>query len=170
MNKHLTQDYEAVVALHDYTSSGYAEVWSIENDAPMEAPYNGTTGIQFRGNLWGSGSSFSRTFPAASVTCLMVFPEGSGTPPEEPGFAVAVAPVPATGASTVHLSLPVPAAVDLRVFDVMGRVAVGLCSGFLPAGETTLDFNAGELPCGVYIIGGDIGGTGVSTRFAVISD
>lgn len=98
------------------------------------------------------------------------FSRGLGNASRGTGLCGCVAPVPATGASTVHLSLPVPAAVDLRVFDVMGRVAVGLCSGFLPAGETTLDFNAGELPCGVYIIGGDIGGTGVSTRFAVISD
>lgn len=170
VNKHLTQDYETTVNLHGYTSSGYSEVWSIENDTSMEAPFNGTTGIQFRGNLWGTGSSFSRTFPAASVTCLLAHPEGSGTPPEDPGFALFSAPVPASGSFTVHLCLAAPAFVDLRVFDLSGRVVFNLCSGSMPAGETSFDLNAGELPCGIYVAAGDVGGVPVSTRFAVASD
>ncbi len=168
VNKHLTQDYETTITLHGYTSSGYSEVWSIENDAPMEAPYNGTTGIQFRGNLWGSGSSFSRAFPAASVTCLIVFPEGSGTAPEGVGSGVVVVPVPVSGSSSVIVTLAEPAFVRLRVFDLAGRAVRELCSEFLPPGETSIELNSGELPGGIYAVAGEVGGTPVSSRFAVI--
>ncbi len=168
VNKHLTQDFDTEVVLHGFTSSGYSEVWSIENDAPMEAPYNGTTGIQFRGNLWGSGSSFSRVFPAASVTVLLVHPEGSGTPPVVPGAGLAVAPVPVCGSSRVLVTLAEPAFVRLQVFDLAGRAVQELCSEFFPAGETSVDLDAGELPGGIYAVAGDIGDASVSVRFAVI--
>ncbi|HRW78215.1 MAG TPA: hypothetical protein P5207_06055, partial [Candidatus Sabulitectum sp.] len=168
VNKHLTQDFNTEVVLHGFTSSGYSEVWSIENDAPMEAPYNGTTGIQFRGNLWGSGSSFSRVFPAASVTVLLVHPEGSGTPPVVPGAGLAVAPVPVCGSSRVLVTLAEPAFVRLQVFDLAGRAVHELCSEFFPAGEISVDLDAGELPGGVYAVAGDIGDSSVSVRFAVI--
>ncbi|HPF33099.1 MAG TPA: hypothetical protein PK907_08810 [Candidatus Sabulitectum sp.] len=168
VNKHLTQDFNTEVVLHGFTSSGYSEVWSIENDAPMEAPYNGTTGIQFRGNLWGSGSSFSRVFPAASVSVLLVHPEGSGTPPVVPGAGLAVAPVPVCGSSRVLVTLAEPAFVRLQVFDLAGRAVHELCSEFFPAGETSVDLDAGELPGGVYAVAGDIGDSSVSVRFAVI--
>ena len=66
------------------------------------------------------------------------------------------------------VTLSEPAFVRLRVFDLAGRAVLELCSEFLPPGETSIELNSGELPGGIYVVAGEVGGASVSSRFAVI--
>jgi hypothetical protein len=63
VNKLLNDEVEATITLHGFTSSGYAAVMDITNDASMDAPYNGTTGIQTQPGIWGTPTSFQYAFP-----------------------------------------------------------------------------------------------------------
>ena len=168
VNKHLTEDFQTGIQLHGYTSSGYAELRDITNNAPMAAPSNGTTGIVYRGGLWGTAGGFSYTFPAASVTCLLVHPEGSGTSQSTTILDVAdVHPVPASVNLTVTLVLEEPSPVELALFDASGRAALILSAGVLEAGSHTLRLDTGGLPSGSYVLHASAAG-GTSTRKLVV--
>jgi hypothetical protein len=153
VNKVLDLDYEAQIRLHGYVSSGYAAVWDITNNAPMQAPSNGTTGIEFQGGLWGSSTEFDYTFPAASVTCLLVHPEGSGTPGGSPDrIGIELQPVPMTGRLDIDLDIPVDAEVTLSLFDCVGRLRDVVFSGTLAAGSHSLQWDGSRLPAGTYLL------------------
>lgn len=153
VNKVLDQEFDSQIQLHGYVSSGYAEVWDITNNAPMQAPHNGTTGIEYQGGIWGTGTEFTYTFPAASVTCLLVHPEGSGTPGGGPsGIGMRIHPVPVTRLLRIALELPEDADVTLRLFDCAGRLRDVIFSGRMAAGSHRLQWDASRLPAGAYIL------------------
>lgn len=170
VNKHLTESFNTEVNLHGFSSSGYAEVWSIENDAPMEAPHNGTTGLQFKGNLWGTASTFIRTFPAASVTCLLVHPEGSGIEPGETGFSLRAAPNPASETVQIRLYIQKSSCVGLVLYDIAGRAVMELPGVTYSAGESTVNIDTQHLPDGIYILSGAFDGNETTTRLVITSN
>lgn len=59
-------------------------------------------------------------------------------------------PNPFNPATSITFDLPQGGAVDLRVFDVLGRQAALLAEGPYAAGRHTVSFNGADLPSGVY--------------------
>lgn len=152
VNKHLTQEFETDVSLYGFASSGYAEVFSIRNDAPMGAPWNGTTGISFDGGLWGTGDTFAMCFPEASVTCILVFPEGSGFPGGCSFPSVSLAPCPAEGTLSAAFDLDGQTMVEAYLYDLSGRLAAVMAREILPRGQSVRQWERGALPDGAYLL------------------
>ena len=72
-------------------------------------------------------------------------------------------PNPTTGLTEVAFTLPAPADVRLRVYDVLGREVAVLVSERREAGRHVARFDAGLLPSGVYLYRLEAGGQ-VATR------
>ena len=153
VNKHLTEDFETDITLYGYSSSGYGEIISITNDAPMEAPWNGTTGIRYEGGIWGTPSTFSYTFPKASVTFLLVHPEGSGVEQtEKESMDLSVSPVPVTGIMTVRFSVRESCPVRILLFDSTGRVVRTVFENNCTAGSYLTALETEGMPAGSYLL------------------
>lgn len=168
VNKHLTDDFQTNITLHGYSSSGYAELIDITNDAPMEAPWNGTTGIQYKGGIWGTPETFSYTFPRASVTCLLVHPEGSGVEQEEGSFFnLCINPVPATGILNIQFTLQEESPVKLLLFDSAGRAVKTVLESVCLPGSHALELNTESFPSGTYLLQAQTGAE-MSVRKLVI--
>ena len=153
INKLLDQEMPTTIRLHGFTSSGYAQLMDITNNAPICAPFNGTTGIEYRGGIWGSAEQFAYTFPQASVTCLLVHPEGSGVSEETPvSFQLQAHPSPMSDLLTLELALSQKKHADIRLYDSSGRCRSVIFRGVLDAGLHTIQWSRGGLPAGVYML------------------
>ena len=78
---------------------------------------------------------------------------------EEEGGLTAIAPViyapspnPVAGTCAIGYDLPTAGTADISVFDITGRVAARVHSGYLGAGQGTMGFDASELPSGCYSV------------------
>lgn len=60
-------------------------------------------------------------------------------------------PNPFNPSTTISYQLPESANVSLIIYDVTGREVANLVSAFKPAGQHTAQFNAANLPSGMYI-------------------
>lgn len=153
VNKLLNDEIEANINLNCFTSSGYASLIDITNDAPMDAPTNGTTGIQTHEGIWGTSSTFQYTFPKASVTCLLIHPEGSGV--QNPPFnssAFTLSPSPVTENLRIEFSLSTTTLVQIDLFDCSGRLLESIVSEEMSEGSHSVTWNRGELPNGTYLL------------------
>ncbi len=160
INKNLDDSYTATITLENYLSDGTAEAWSITNDAPMQAPWNGTTGISWEGEFTGSASTFNYEFPKASITCIWIHPDPEGVP-GDPTPAICgrleVQPSPFTESTCIEFELDTPAVVDLSVFDLAGRrirslLKADACFGVSRVVWNGMDDRGNALPPGVYLI------------------
>ena len=59
---------------------------------------------------------------------------------------------PFSNATSFKVTLPTPEAIQIEVYNVQGRRVASLHNGVMAAGETTVDFVAGDLPSGVYLV------------------
>ncbi len=161
INKNLDSSYTASIALSGYTSDGTAEVWQIVNDRPMNAPWNGTAGISYEGEITGSSGSFSYTFPKASITCIWINPDPqgvSGRNPVQPNAFLKPAPNPSGESVTFRYSLQQPSETRIEVFSITGRLVRSFeCSN--STGENWNDVvweredNYGNIvPSGIYFV------------------
>ncbi len=62
------------------------------------------------------------------------------------------APNPFSTSTSFRVSLNEPEAIAIEVYNVQGRRVATLHNGVMAAGETTVDFVAGDLPSGVYLV------------------
>ncbi len=60
-------------------------------------------------------------------------------------------PNPFSGQTAISYELQQSGHVSLRVFNLAGREVARLVDGFQPAGEYTIEWNAGKLPAGMYL-------------------
>ena len=60
-------------------------------------------------------------------------------------------PNPFNPSTTISLQLTVNSDVELSIYEVNGRLIETLFSGFKTAGEHTFEWNAADLPTGVYV-------------------
>jgi len=72
INKNLDTAFTTRVTHPGFLSSGKIHIWNITQDAPISAPYNGTSGIVDRGEVEGDSSGFDYTFPPASITAIKI--------------------------------------------------------------------------------------------------
>lgn len=124
VNKNLDSAYTATIELQGYTSDGSAEVWQIASDAPMQAPWNGTTGIEYLGEITGSASLFQHTFPRASVTCIWFHPDAgdAGSAGAAAALRLGIAPNPCRKGALITGTLPPGENGELRLYDLAGRL------------------------------------------------
>ncbi|MEM8599231.1 MAG: T9SS type A sorting domain-containing protein [Bacteroidota bacterium] len=61
-------------------------------------------------------------------------------------------PNPVATSATLRFTLPEAGDVDLRVYDLLGRVVAEVATGALEAGTHTVPFDASALPSGVYVV------------------
>lgn len=66
-------------------------------------------------------------------------------------FLIRNLPNPFNSSTKIQITIAVPSMVELSVFDIEGRLAVKLQSGELPAGIHEFEFQADNLPSGIYI-------------------
>lgn len=159
VNNDLDSSYAASIELSGYASDGTADVWQITNDQPMGAPWNGTSGISYQGQISGSSSSFSWTFPKASITCLWIHPDpegAQGEPPAGPARNLEAYPNPFRGSVELELTLDGPTDGFVDIFNSCGRRVRRLevsVSGSGIAGVTWSgrDDSGRRLPSGVYM-------------------
>lgn len=60
-------------------------------------------------------------------------------------------PNPFNPTTTISFSIPSPNHVRLEVFDLLGRKVATLVNALKPAGQHSVEFNAGNLPSGLYV-------------------
>jgi hypothetical protein len=65
-------------------------------------------------------------------------------------YALAVYPNPFNPSTQLEFALPEAAKVQIRVFDITGRLVEHLTDGFYAAGTHRVTFNASSLPSGLY--------------------
>jgi alpha-L-arabinofuranosidase len=157
VNKLLDETVQATIHLHGFTSSGTAEVWDITNDAPVGAPFNGTTGVQYQGILNGTSTSFEYEFPAASVTGIEILPDITGISPRIPEiFDIVCFPNPSAATVTICFNIYEPESITMKVFDVSGRLQTTIIDTDLTAGTHSVTWNRLEskipLPAGEYLL------------------
>ncbi|MEL6611479.1 MAG: T9SS type A sorting domain-containing protein [Bacteroidota bacterium] len=61
-------------------------------------------------------------------------------------------PNPVVSSATLRFTLPEAGDIDLRVYDLLGRVVTEVASGTHEAGAHTAQFDASALPSGVYLV------------------
>ena len=153
VNKLLDEEVQANISLNGFSSSGYAALMDITNDAPMDAPTNGTTGIQTHEGIWGTQTAFQYTFPRASVTCLLIYPEGSGVMnPPDITSRFRVSPSPVTDNLNVEFNLTEATRLEISLFDCAGRVQTSIINGEFCSGAHSVKWNRGDIPNGIYLL------------------
>jgi hypothetical protein len=159
VNKNLDSSYTASIALQGYSSDGSADVWQIVNDRPFDAPWNGTSGITYEGEIAGSSTNFSYTFPKASVTCIWINPDPTGMQGNAYSVPVSLTstPSPATGPVSFQYLLQEPASGIIEIFSISGRLIITLeLNSSSTHGNSMLvwdrtDSNGNMIPPGIYM-------------------
>ncbi len=159
INKNLDSSYTSSIELSGYMSDGTADVWQIVNDMPIDAPWNGTSGITYQGQITGSPESFSHTFPKASVTCIWINPDPAGIQGNIPSTQVSLMsiPNPATESVSFHYSLREPTSGIIEIFSISGRLIRSLeLNSSSNTGYSLLiwdltDRNGKMVPPGIYM-------------------
>lgn len=177
INKNLDSSYTASIDLTGYTSDGTADVWQIINDLPMNAPWNGTSGISYEGKITGSSGSFSYTFPKASVTCIWINPGPQGVSGQNPVQAsefLKATPNPFMESVELRYSLQQPSDARIEIFSITGRLVQSFeCYNSTGENWNTVvwerrDSNGTFVPAGIYLVRFTTPGLGLSETIKVI--
>ncbi|MCK4330018.1 T9SS type A sorting domain-containing protein [candidate division WOR-3 bacterium] len=169
INKSLDSAYTSTINLHGFTSNDTMQVWDITNDSTLAAPWNGTKGIIYQSEYTGDSSSFTYTFPKASVSALWIAPKEEGIEENAKcnvqSAKLEIYPNPFREKTVISYTLFVngkntsrltPYA--LRIFDVSGRLIRTLSlpsSPFSPRSSVVWDGRDNDnnvMPSGVYFV------------------
>ncbi|MEA3266717.1 MAG: FlgD immunoglobulin-like domain containing protein, partial [Candidatus Fermentibacteria bacterium] len=159
VNKNLDSAYTASINLNGYSSDGTADVWQIVNDMPIDAPWNGTSGITYQGEITGGPGSFSHTFPKASVTCIWINPDPAGIQGNTSSVPIFLTstPNPATGSVSFQYSINESVSGSIDIFNIFGRLIRSLeLNSSSNQGSSLLvwdrrDSNGNTVPSGIYM-------------------
>jgi len=83
-------------------------------------------------------------------------------------FSLSVFPNPFNSSTVISFSLPHTSEVDLRIYDVTGRMVRTMAQGKMSAGEHELRLEAGALPSGVYFVKVEAGKAAKVAKFALL--
>ena len=155
VNRDLEDPVATSVELHGWVPGTSFEVWQITNDAPLGAPWNGTSGIQYEGSFPCGASGLDWTFPPASVTCLVIHPTSSVETAAQERTVMRVQPNPSCGSVDFVLASDAPGTPFVDIYDGCGRLVRRLCGqpadgGMYCVSWDGLQAGGGRCPAGVY--------------------
>ena len=104
----------------------------------------------------------------AAQDAVSVVVAAEETTPEGGRILGAAYPNPFSSKTTISFSLPTAQEVCLTVYDVLGREVATLIDGMQEAGEQLVEFDASELPSGVYLIRVEAGATQRTQRITLV--
>lgn len=128
-------------------------------------PYQFFNGITFKGGVWYwwhvNASDSSGTGPWSETFSFK--PEGNDAvengSPAAAGFRMISAfPNPCTGMTAVTVDMQRPGAVQLRLYDPLGREQFRQTSQQMTAGQSPLTLDLAQLPAGVYYLRASVNG------------
>ncbi len=152
INKNPDTTFNTTINLHGFESTGEARCFSINNDAPISAPANGTTGIKDEGIIIGDSTRFNYDFPPYSITALVIANKiGLMENALVNKSVLSVYPNPFTRSTTITFSLPIKERVSIAVYDVTGRRLEQLLLGQQGAGIHKVYLKT-NFSSGVYFI------------------
>jgi hypothetical protein len=106
--------------------------------------------------------------PTASVSNYGATTTDAGVAPEDAGSSLrAVYPNPVRGAATLEFEIAQPGAVELVVYDVLGRLVRRVVDGSRAAGRYTATFDTAGLAPGVYVARLSAGGRHWTRRLVI---
>jgi hypothetical protein len=160
VNKDLNCAHDATITIEGFASNGSMMVWDIARDAPLAAPWNGTTGICCQGEHSGTATGFDYTFPKASVTALVI-PSLTSAPGQEAYAPQRLVlrqnrPNPCASTTTISYSFGMAGDVRLRIYDLAGHSVRNLVVGHQEAGDCSIHWDGRDdlgrrLAPGVYV-------------------
>lgn len=77
-------------------------------------------------------------------------------------------PNPVSGVALLEANLPASGQVNIDVYDLSGKVAASIKPGIMPKGKSRIEFNAGHLPNGTYVMMLKSGEEVLTTKFVVL--
>ncbi|HQT90752.1 MAG TPA: T9SS type A sorting domain-containing protein, partial [Candidatus Kryptobacter bacterium] len=77
-------------------------------------------------------------------------------------------PNPFNPATMISYSIPRASDVNIDVYNVLGQRVRSMSTGFQPAGEHTVEFNASTLPSGVYFYTVRFGGMSLTKKMVLL--
>ncbi|MFC2130237.1 T9SS type A sorting domain-containing protein [Bacteroidota bacterium] len=82
---------------------------------------------------------------------------------------IRIHPNPFTGTTTISYAINIPGEVSIAITDIMGtEVAKLLSDEFMEAGQHSIEFDANELPAGVYFCTLSAGGYTETVKMVVV--
>ncbi len=181
INKDPHNAYAATIYHRGFVSTKQARKWTITNDAPLRAPWNGTTGIVDRGYITSSDSTtITDTIPRYSVTALVIERRTEiAEDPADPSPSIInlfISPNPSHGKVMFRVGIrdTSPTGISLAIYDASGRMVRILTLGATPCALDAVfwDGLTGEgriAPAGVYfarLLGGAHSATKSFVRIA----
>ena len=126
---------------------GGALAYARDGEARALYAFRGNNTLQF----WQYGPLPPIDYPMSAARTQKSIQEQSSCGPQ---FSFSVSPNPFTNATVVTYSLPVPGNVNLRLYDITGKLVRTLAVGHRPAGEygSQLTANGLRLAAGVYLL------------------
>ncbi len=135
--------------------SGPNRVWS---DGSITYDPNGSTPVYFRVRIrdsQGLWSVLSDLFSTKMIPCSPFFDKsGSGNTSEKmPSMYLLEQnyPNPFNPTTTISYSVQKDGLVTLKVFDILGKEVANLVNNRMTAGSYSVEFNAANLPSGIYV-------------------
>jgi hypothetical protein len=77
-------------------------------------------------------------------------------------------PNPFNPSTRIAYDLPASGNVSLKVYDILGNEIRTLVNGIKPAGHYEVEFNAGNIPTGIYIYQLKAGGNIISNKMLLV--
>jgi hypothetical protein len=139
--------------------------WSGLITEPVDlSPYlaDGESYLQYRVTMLSDNPSVSPQLNSVTVSYDPLGVE------ENTGFGLRVFPSPVASVATVSLTLPEPAECTVAVYSLDGRLVGTVSDGSLPAGESTLQWDASSVPSGVYFVRVSGAGLNAGARLVVV--
>lgn len=150
-----------IVATNPNTSAKQVNFIFGDNVTGTFHPYvtSGTQDVVKQTDIQASGSSFTVTLPAESITTyvsdsLKVVTTATEKPPArlpESFKLLQNYPNPFNPTTTIRYRLPAAARVTMKVYDILGREVATLVDRRVSAGEHSVRFDASHLASGIYI-------------------
>jgi subtilisin family serine protease len=140
-------------------SLSYDQVYSILTSSTAKDSYTGQSATQ----LFGYGKLNALTAIQSTTTDVALPPNGTRQYRLYHNY-----PNPFNPSTRIAYDLPASGNVSLKVYDILGNEIRTLVNGIKPAGHYEVEFNAGNIPTGIYIYQLKAGGNIISNKMLLV--
>jgi hypothetical protein len=143
---------------------------------PGSTMFSGTTrtdhvqdaGIVDMGFHWPAGADLASQIGRLMADSEPAAQELLGVIPQNLDLRVSNYPNPFNPTTTINLLMDHSAPVDLKVYDVAGRIVANLFQGTLETGAHEFQFSGANLPAGVYVYRAEVSGNIVTGKALLV--